>query len=39
LTSPHVPNSSGDTVLVTINVKTRPVPMEIIPPAKEIKPE
>ena len=36
--NPHVPYSSGVTVLVIINEKKIPVKTEIIPPMKEINP-
>ncbi len=35
----HVPNSSGDNLLVTIRTKTRPVKTLINPITKEINPE
>ena len=37
--NPHVPNSSGDKLLVTIIVKINPVSIEINPTENEINPE
>ena len=36
--NPHVPYSSGVTVLVIISVKITPVKIDIIPPISEINP-